>query len=69
MYYHIVRDGQYVKGFYETKGRAERGAAEYPGSIVIRAAGRAEMRKMGITVAGPGPAEYKVPGATEQVQA
>jgi len=49
-FYHVIRGGRLLRGMFATEWRARRVAAQYPGAIVVKAAGRAELRSLGYIV-------------------
>lgn len=46
-YYHVIRGGRLLRGMFATEWRAKRVAAQYPGAIVVKAAGRVELKRLG----------------------
>lgn len=66
-FYHIVKDGRLVQGMFARKANATKTARTIPGAVIVEAAGRAELRQMGIEVDGPTwtpvtPSVYEVKG-------
>ena len=49
-FYHIVKDGRLVQGRFARKANATKTARTIPGAVIVEAAGRAELRQMGIEV-------------------
>ena len=49
-YFHIVKDGRLVQGMFARKGNATKTASTIPGAKIVEAAGRTELRQMGIEV-------------------
>ena len=49
-YFHIVKDGRLVQGMFARKANATKTARTIPGATIVEAAGRAELRQMGIEV-------------------
>ncbi len=67
-YFHIVKDGRAIVLMIARKSNATKTARTIPGAGIVEAAGRAELRQMGIVVDGPTwtpavPGVYEVKGA------